>query len=272
MFQLKKIALEPITINDFPCMPEFEPPGWGDLVPRFRHAISVNEYEPYKITEQGRPVAIGTIIYHGDSAWLASIIVHPDSRNKGYGKLITQAMIDEIDTNQYTTISLDATDLGFPVYKSLGFTHEATYAHFKSDENVTGLVLSTSIIPYREDMLDQLLTMDRSVSCEDRKVHLSEHLAIAMVYFQSGKIGGFFLPSFGNGLIVAEDKVAGIELLKYRLENNYFAIFPAENQNAMEYLQHTSLKQFRLSRRMYIGQKRKWQAHCMYNRISGQLG
>jgi N-acetylglutamate synthase-like GNAT family acetyltransferase len=266
------MTLEPITINDFPYLAEFEPPGWGDLIPRFSYAISSSAYHPFKLEEHGITVAIGTVIYHADSAWLASIIVHPDHRNKGYGKKITQAMIDGIDTRRYTTIYLDATDLGFPVYKKLGFIHEADYVHFKSENNVSGLQLSASIIPYRDDMLSQLLRIDKNVSCEDRKENLLDHLQDAVVFFHDGKVTGYYLPSFGNGVVIAENSIAGVELLKYRLENNYYAIFPSKNRSAIDLLQQTRLKQFRVSRRMFLGVKRNWQAENIYNRISGQLG
>jgi GNAT superfamily N-acetyltransferase len=58
------------------------------------------------------------------------IIVHPDHRGRGYGKAITQALLDRIDRTRYRTVYLDATDMGFPVYQSLGFVEEVRYGHY----------------------------------------------------------------------------------------------------------------------------------------------
>jgi hypothetical protein len=61
-------------------------------------------------------------------------------------------------------------------------------------------------------------------------------------------------------------------LVKYRLENNYYAILPSANEAAINFLLQNGLGQFRVSRRMFIGKKRAWKADRIYNRISGQLG
>ena len=266
------MKFEPLVHSDFPYLKEFEPPNWGDLVPRFKYHIESNFCDPVKLTVDGKMVAIGTIIYHKDSAWLASIIVHPHHRSRGYGTKITQQLIDLIDTRKFTTIYLDATDLGYPVYIKLGFEPEATYAHLRCEENITGLQLSGSVITYQEKYRQQLLQLDKNISCEDREDTITENLATAQVYINNNVVEGFYLPSLGNGLIIAKNDIAGIELVKCRLENNYYAILPSVNEPAINFLLQNGLGQFRISRRMFMGKKREWKGNCMYNRISGQLG
>jgi N-acetylglutamate synthase-like GNAT family acetyltransferase len=266
------MQFEPLVYSDFPYLKEFEPPNWGDLVPRFKYHIDSTFCNPLKLTISGKMVAIGTVIFHKDSAWLASIIVHPDHRNNGYGRKITQKLIDHIDSKKFSTTYLDATDLGYPVYIKLGFEQEATYAHLKSEENVTGLKLSGSVISYNEKYLQQILQLDKNISCECRQDTITENLATARVYINDDRVEGFYLPSLGNGLIIAKNDVAGIELVKYRLENNYFAILPSENETTINFLKQNGLVQFRISRRMFIGKEREWQKNRIYNRISGQLG
>lgn len=266
------MKFEPLTSADFPFLKEFEPPSWGDLIPRFKYHMDSRFCNPIKLTVSGRMAAIGTTIMHKDSAWLASIIVHPDSRNNGYGKMITEKLIDSIDRNKYLTIYLDATDMGFPVYAKIGFELETSYAHLKSEKNITGLQLSGSVISYKEKYLQQVLRLDMEVSCEDRYDTISENLTTAKVFINNEKVEGFYLPSLGNGLIIAENDLAGIELAKHRLENNYYAILPSANKAAINFLEENGLFQFRTSRRMFIGKKRAWKGDRIYNRISGQLG
>ena len=263
---------ESLSPSDFPYLKEFEPPGWGDLVPRFRYCIDSKFCNPIKLVVSGTIVAIGTTILHQNSAWLASIIVHPEHRGNGYGKTITKALVDSIDIKKYPTIYLDATDLGYPVYIKLGFEMEAVYAHFKSEKNITGLKISDQVVPYNDIYLQQLLALDKSISCEDRQDTIKENLSTAQLFISNNKLTGFYLPSLGNGLIIAENDDAGIELIKCRLENNYYAILPEANKAAINFIVQQGLIQFRISRRMFIGKKREWKADRIYNRISGQLG
>jgi N-acetylglutamate synthase-like GNAT family acetyltransferase len=269
---MPSITFGSLEYSDFPFLNEYEPPNWGDLVPRFKYFVDSTFCKPVKLLVNGKMVAIGTTIFHKDSAWLASIIVHPDQRNQGFGKMITQKLIDSIDTLQFTTIYLDATDLGFPVYTKLGFEMETTYAHLKSEEKISGLKISESVIQYKEEYKEELLQLDRTISCEDRMETLIENFSSAKVYVNNNRVEGFFLPSIGNGPIIASNDIAGFELIKFRLQNNYNAILPSENISAIKFIQENNLVQFRKSRRMYIGKKRAWQANRIYNRISGQLG
>ena len=266
------MQFEALTYSDFPYLKEFEPPGWGDLVPRFKYNIDSDFCYPVKLSVAGKIVAIGTVIYHKDSAWLASIIVHPGHRNNGYGKIMTQQLIDMVDTQKYTTIYLDATDLGYPVYTKLGFELETTYAHFKSEKTISGLQLSGAVVPYEEIYKQQILQLDKIISCEDRQDSINENLSTAKIYLNRKKVEGFFLPSLGNGLIIAANDIAGIELSKYRLENNYYAILPSGNETMIKFLEQNGLQQFRISRRMFIGKKRDVKFRNIYHRISGQLG
>ena len=266
------MEFEQLANSDFPYLKEFELPNWGDLVPRFKYHIDSTFCNPLKLTVAGKMVAIGTIIFHKDSAWLASIIVHPNHRNNGYGREITRKLTNSIDAKKFSTIYLDATDLGYPVYKKLGFEPEASYAHLRSEKNITGLQLSRHVISYKEKYRQQILELDKNISCEDRSDTISENLITAQVYIQDDRVEGFYLPSLGNGLIIAENDTAGIELIKCRLENNYYAILPSNNETAINFLKQNDLQQFRISRRMFTGRKRTWQAEHIYNRISGQLG
>ena len=211
------MKIEALAHSDLAYLKEFEPPNWGDLVPRFKYHIESAFCVPVKMTIADKTVAIGTVIFHKDSAWLASIIVHPAHRNNGYGKAITRQLISMIDTRKFTTIYLDATDMGYPVYLKLGFELESTYAHLKSEVNITGLQLSSSVIPYEKRYFKQILQLDKNISCEDRQDTIIENVQTAQIYINNNKVEGFYLPSLGNGLIIAEKDIAGIELIKCRL-------------------------------------------------------
>lgn len=267
-----KMNFEPLTHADLDYLKEFEPPGWGDLVPRFIYHIESAFCKPVKLTVFGKTVAIGTTIFHKDSAWLASIIVHPESRNMGYGTAITKFLVDAIDRDTYSTIYLDATEMGYPVYIKLGFMLEMPYAHLKADRPVAERRISDAVIPYSQQYLQELLAIDRFVSAEDRADTITGHLQSAMLYVNGDSLEGFYLPALTNGLVIANNDLAGIELMNYRLQHFNYAVLPEANTTAIHFLLQQNLVQFRISRRMYMGRKRAWHAGNIYNRISGQLG
>lgn len=258
--------------TDLAFLKDFEPPGWGDLVPRFEYFLASPVCYPLKLVADNKMVAIGTSIMHRNTAWLACIIVHLDYRNKGLGKLITQQLIANIDTKRYETIYLDATDLGYPVYKKLGFELDAEYAHLKTDIAFYEGHTSECVVSFDEKFRSQLYALDQQVSGEGRSVVLDEHIAASKIYLHKASLQGFYMPTLGDGLIVAHTPYAGIELMKCRLQTQKFAILPLDNAIAIDFLEKQHFYPVRIGRRMFLGKKRTWQPQNLYNRISGQLG
>jgi len=258
--------------NDLVYLPEIEPPTWGNLAPRFQKFIQAEHCFPVKLTEGNRIIGIGTTICHEDSAWLACIIVHPEFRNKGLGKLITDYLVDSLDKNQFRTIYLIATDLGFPVYTKLGFEVEAEYFHLKIEELTAESSLSTEIISYREEFKDQMLNLDRAITGEFRFNSLREHIKTSLLFLIDGTVEGYYLPSLGEGHILARTSAAGTALLKARLQNSKLAIFPRTNQIALDLVNSLGFFHYATSRRMVLGQRRELPFDNNYNRIGGHLG
>ncbi|KQS28114.1 GNAT family N-acetyltransferase [Dyadobacter sp. Leaf189] len=259
-------------LTDLAQLPDLQPPDWGDLAPRFRYFVESPHCTPLKISEDNQIVAIGTTMRHSDSVWLACVIVHPDHRNKGLGKLITQTLIASVDPKRYTTIYLDATDYGYPVYTKLGFTLETCYGHFVREDNLPIEDISLNIIPFNTGLSQQLFHLDREVSKEDRSGIISDFLHTAMVYVEAGRVLGYYIPGWGDSPIIALDDQAGVELMKLRFQTEEKAVLPQDNLLAISTLEQHHYRQRRFSRRMYLGEKREWRADKIFNRISGQLG
>jgi GNAT superfamily N-acetyltransferase len=266
------IAFEPFQEDDLSILEEFTPAGWGDLLPRFTHFLQAAYCFPFKMIVNGEVTAIGTNILHADTAWLACIIVHENFRNKGYGRLITQFLVEVTQKQGFQTIYLEATELGFPVYVKLGFETETNYHHFGPAKCVENPTASTLIQPFDERYREQVLKLDQSVSGEDRLNSLQEHLKDSQLYVHNNNLLGFYLPTLGDGLIIAGTKEAGCELMTSRLRDRAYATVPQNNEDAIQFLHSYGLIQSRVSWRMRLGKKRPAQFSKMYNRISGQLG
>ena len=220
----------------------------------------------------GIVAGIGAIIFHANVCWLAHIVVHPSYRNHGFGSRLTQHMINSIPEQKAATISLLATELGYTVYEKFGFKTQGIYHFYKNTKMHPQRRRPEAIVPIKKIHEEDIYRLDRVASGEDRSQRLKEFLKDGFVYNNSNGIAGFFLPSFGEGLIIAENSEAGFELMKYRNSWNDIAILPAENKKAVDHLEKENFRLFRTARRMWTGKKIHWNPEMIYNRVSGQIG
>jgi GNAT superfamily N-acetyltransferase len=266
------MLIEPLQYSDIPLLEPLQPSGWGDIRPNFEYHVLSPICDPLKAIIDTTITGVGTTIRHADTAWLAMIIVHPDYRNRGVGNAITKALIDNLDHGFYKTIQLDATDLGYPVYLKNGFEVQTEYIHFKCDQYNADQPVSNSIIPFHEQYRDNLYELDRRISGEGRTVTLDLYINTSFLYIENSRLQGFYIPALYDGLIIAENEQAGIELMKLRFKSKQFASVPVDNKAALEFLSQHPFEYLRTSRRMIKGEKRRWEPRGIFNRISGALG
>ena len=266
------MRISPVEIEDIEKLAPFQPPGWDDIPSDFHTFIDKPHYDQVKGEVDEEIVAIGAIIYHVDTAWLAKIIVHPDHRNKGYGKAITQGLIDRIDRTRYRTIYLDATDMGHPVYTSLGFVDEVSYQHFGRPELAIAAEEGT---PWRTSTAadgSRQLELDRAVYGEERLPLLADHLLNACVIEHDGRIMAAYFPTLMQGPVIATHVRYAEPLMRERLRAFDKAQLPVTNAAGIEVLQRLGCMETRISRRMFLGERRLWRPDLVFNRTSGQLG
>lgn len=220
----------------------------------------------------GRMAGIGTGIVHGDVAWLGHIIVHSNFRNRGLGGIITKALIENMQAKHCKTIYLIATELGEPVYKKLGFETETEYVFFRDLTKNIDWNASPEVVPYNPLFKDQIAAIDRMVSSEDRMFHLERFLATGFVHVTGNLVNGFYLPDFGDGLILATRLNAGLDLMKLRLAAKDNASFPIENVDALQFMHMNNFQEFRRAKRMRLGIERELNLKFVYNRIGGNVG
>lgn len=266
------MAFLDFTTNDLPYLDVLRPPDWSDIKIPFQFYLANKFCFPVKLQFNDQIVGVGCTIMHDDVAWLAHIIVHPDFRKQGHGATITKQLINIAHEKKSTTIFLIATDLGAPVYSKLGFVTETQYLFYKEVSLQTTFSTSDKIIPFEEIFFDELCQLDRTISTENRINHLHNHCKTGYIYFENGVMKGFYLPTFGDGLILAENPSAGIALLQLHLSKNDKVFFPQDNLNAYQFMKSNSFHYFRKAKRMRLGKERNWSAESIYNRVGGNLG
>lgn len=257
--------------DDLKLITTLQPEGWQDITPSIDFYTRSSFCFPLKILVDDELAGIGTAIIHHSVAWLAHIIVRPDFRNKGIGRFITEALINSSEVKKCETIYLIATDLGAPVYEKVGFQTESIYLYFKDVHIVSDVGKTQAIVPYKREFMDQVEGIDKMSSAEDRMFHLDNHLQHGFVYLND-KIEGFYLPTFGDGLIIADEPSAGLELLKLHLGRNTRLAFPKDNREATNFLYDKGFKEFSTGKRMRLGKSRPLKLENIYNRIGGNLG
>ena len=263
--------IESFTSHDLRAVAGLQPDGWPDIFPSIEYYCKSDFCFPLKASLEGKVVGIGTAIIHGNTGWLAHIIVSPNHRNAGIGSTITKALIDLCRKNSCRTLLLIATALGEPVYKKFGFEVETKYLFFDHGVSPT-LETSPEIFAFQKRHEGALFELDRVVSGEDRKKLLREHLNNTLVFVENNLLKGFYMPTLGDGLIIAESPAAGLALMKLRTASTDKFCIPMQNENALNFLNQHGFTEYRQASRMILGEKVKWDGSKIYSRIGGNLG
>lgn len=117
--------------------------GWNQLPADWQRMISAEPAGCFKASIDGQLVGTVTTIAHGQSvAWIGMMLVHPDMRRQGIGKLLMQTAIAYLRSRQVQYIGLDATPAGRPLYEQLGFHVAATWERWRREANIAEVPLS----------------------------------------------------------------------------------------------------------------------------------
>ncbi|NQV03006.1 MAG: GNAT family N-acetyltransferase [Bacteroidia bacterium] len=249
------------------------PAGWSTPV-----EIVVEQYfddpgfEAVVAEVNGAIAGLGHIIFFGSSAWLGNIIVREEFRSQGVGTRITQHLLSLIRKGDPTL--LVATEQGYKVYSRLGFIPSSTYCFYhggdmsKPDsENIRQATL--------ED-IPLIRTLDKEGTGEIRDWILEKHFPGTIVHKTSDGqlLTGFYMPNFGEGLIVAKDEEAGLNLLKYKAyhHSEKQICVPSDNFSARNYLKQHAYKEYLTTPRMFFKKEVSWRPKWIYSRATGYGG
>lgn len=258
----------PLTAQDIDALTPLQPPEWSsDIRLVFRTHIAHDYFEAVKIEWDGQIVAVGELIYLATSVWIGNVIVHPAYRRRGLGKQIMQTLMQKAGTRpQY----LLATPKGLPLYEKLGFQTIGRYLFFEANFTEQSTEKIRLIQPAERQIV---LEMDRQASGDERQVILLNHLEGCLVYVDDNEVRGFYIPSLGEGLVVAKTWEAGLSLLgKRNADGKPYVVVPEANLPLVEYLRAKSGEPFRMATFMLIGAPVVRQPKMVFSRIGGYIG
>jgi len=78
----------------------------------------------------GKPVSTSSLIYGGGAAGIYSVATLPEARGKGIGSAVTLKPLQDACEMGYRIGTLQSSDMGFNVYKKLGFRHLCQIENF----------------------------------------------------------------------------------------------------------------------------------------------
>ncbi len=263
---------ESIIQSDLDNIRELQPEGWPEIVPSFEYYLNNSFCRPVKIIVENKIAGIGSGNTFGKTAWLSHIITRPEFRNRGIAGLIVDYLHSALINSGTETISLIATEYGYPVYRKAGFVIQSEYIFLEKSEPMTDIKKSKNIIKFEDDYLSDVLSLDKIISGESRGCLLTGKLQSSYVYIEEKRITGYYLPELGEGMIAASNSEAGLELLKFRgLLRNSFTL-PCANHEGINFLLKNGFKEIRRVKRMISGKNFLWHPDKIYNRIGGNFG
>jgi len=266
--------IKPFTSADVARIAGLQPDGWEDITEFFRFYVEAPFCLPLKFEDDGRILAVGNVILHAHTGWLAHIIVKPGQRRRGLGAAVTQELIASAERHGRTTLLLIATAMGAPLYERLGFRRSFDYEFYDARGPV-----KTPVPPLVRplDPLDvpQIHALDRRATGEDRRLLLASGGWRGWVHEGPGRgeLRGYYLPDLSEGTIVAQDAEAGTALMKVRLATTGVRpVVPSGNDAANNLLRKAGFKVQSSAPRMVRQGDDPLVPGMVFNRVGGHAG
>lgn len=263
---------EVIIKSDLRNIHELQPDDWPDIVPSFKFYFKSSFCKPMKIEIENRIAGIGAGNSLGKTGWLSHIITRPEFRNRGIAGLIVNHLRNLLIKTGCETVSLIATESGFPVYKKAGFSLQSEYVFFERKEPLISFNKPQNIVHFSDKYKYDILALDKKISGEDRSRLLAEKFKNSYLYLEDGTLTGYYIPRLGEGFIAADNPQAGIELTKLRCSVSNRCVLPGENHEGIAFLKSHGYAEIKKARRMIYGKEFVWHPEKIFSRVAGNFG
>lgn len=177
-------------------------------------------------------VVVGTVTgisYENRVAWIGMMLVNKSHRGLGISKHLMKAVIERLDVA--SSIKLDATPAGYPVYEKLGFNEEFALIRMTATDPFIASgqsnLINPHIVPLDQEGLHDLKKMDREAFGADRLQVLAHALrqqpTLAFMYQDDAGVKGYIMSRTGTrythlGPLVAMDEHIAKTLLEFAVK------------------------------------------------------
>ncbi|MFV2068035.1 MAG: GNAT family N-acetyltransferase [Pirellulales bacterium] len=124
-------CIRPMTVRDIPLAMRLKAQaGWNQTPQDFERFLFLEPAGCLVGELAGVPLATATAFVFDHVGWIAMILVAAEARGRGLGTAITRHALRYLESRDVRSIRLDATPLGRPIYRKLGFVPQYDLGRF----------------------------------------------------------------------------------------------------------------------------------------------
>jgi GNAT superfamily N-acetyltransferase len=136
--------------------------GWNQVEADWRRFLALQPDGCFVAELGGTPVATTTTCLFGPIAWIAMVLVEVNVRRRGVATALLKHALSYLDGQGVSTVRLDATAAGQPVYEKLGFAPEYQLTRYegiaRSGEDVACITEATAALYPEMAVFDHRMT------------------------------------------------------------------------------------------------------------------
>ena len=186
--------------------------GWNQTETDWRLLLAMQPDGCFGMEYDGTVVATTTVVCYGDTlAWIGMVLTAEPYRGRGFARELLTTALDMAARKSVQTVKLDATDMGKPLYESLGFTSEQPIGRWLREgavipdplcRNATSAVVTSDIGAFgadRNQLLQQLSRNGTVIACND-----------GFVITRPGARAGYIGPCIASTPGIAENLIRSV--------------------------------------------------------------
>lgn len=140
--------------------------GWNQVEADWRRFLALGPDGSFVAEMAGRVVGTVTTCRFGPIGWVAMLLVEKPHRGSGIGRRLLIRALEHLESQGVRSIRLDATQMGRPLYESLGFRMD--YPLQRHVGMVDGLPLAEATRPGQPSDLVPIADLDGDATGTDR--------------------------------------------------------------------------------------------------------
>jgi GNAT superfamily N-acetyltransferase len=198
-----------------------EQAGWNQVEADWRRFLAMQPDGCFVAEFDGNPVGTAVGCVFGSVAWIAMVLVDESVRGRGIGKALVERAVWFVEQQGATSVRLDATPLGRPVYEKLGFAPQYELTRFAGTlaphacQPRASSTTQASLRVARQQDYEAVFSLDSSVTHTDRQRFLArlfnERPAQVYVFDREGQIEGYLSTRRGSAAVQLGPCIADVE-------------------------------------------------------------
>lgn len=188
------VRLRTLTMDDLPGLVALKSAAnWNQTEEDLARVLRMEPEGCFGIEEDGVLAASASVVTYGDDlAWVGMVLTLPPFRGRGFARQLMERAVDYAGERP---TRLDATDMGQPLYESLGFVVECAIERWRREAGPAG-IQEPAVEPLRTDAaLDRaVFGADRSALMQDFRRHQTASAGSGYAYARPGATAAYLGP------------------------------------------------------------------------------